>query len=268
MAPGFGPRERGALLAGRAAGQVVRGLGRGGGTALPGLIAARLAPGIVESAALRLGHGVVTVTGTNGKTTTAHLLSAVVRGAGLRPLANRSGSNLERGIVSALVDAIGTGGGVRDAERRLGVFEVDEAHWPLLAPRLHPRVALFLNLFRDQLDRYGEVDSIAAAWRAAVGAPGAASTLVLNVDDPSVAQLSEDYARGSRWIRHRGPRRGAPRAGTRDRCPLLSLRLHVRVRRHLHGSRGCLALPRLPAPPAGPVRGRRARPPGRRGDAV
>lgn len=85
MAPGFGPRERGALLAGRAAGQVVRRLGRGGGTALPGLIAGRLAPTLIESAAAQLGHGVVTVTGTNGKTTTAHLLAAIARGAGLRP---------------------------------------------------------------------------------------------------------------------------------------------------------------------------------------
>jgi len=192
MAAGFGPRERGALLAGRAAGQVVRRLGRGGGTALPGLIAGRLAPGIIESASRQLGHGAVTVTGTNGKTTTAHLLAAIARGAGLRPLANRSGSNLERGVVSALVDAVDPGGGVHDAERRLGVFEIDEAHWPLLAPRLQPRAALFLNLFRDQLDRYGEVDSIAAAWRTAVSRPGAVPTLVLNVDDPSVAQLAED----------------------------------------------------------------------------
>lgn len=192
MAPGIGPRERGALLVGRAAGQVVRRLGRGGGTALPGLIAGRLAPGLMESAVAQLGHGVVTVTGTNGKTTTAHLLTAAARGAGLRPLANRSGSNLERGIASSLVDAIDPRGGVRDSARRLGVFEVDEAHWPLLAPRLRPRVALFLNLFRDQLDRYGEVDSIAAAWRSAIGAASPAPVLVLNVDDPSVAQLAED----------------------------------------------------------------------------
>ncbi len=195
MARGIGPRERGALFAGRAAGEVVRRLGRGGGTALPGLIAGRLAPGLVETAAAQLGHGVVTVTGTNGKTTTAHLLAAIARSAGLRPLANRSGSNLERGIASALVDAIDGRGGVHDAARRLGVFEVDEAHWPLLLPRLRPRAALFLNLFRDQLDRYGEVDSIAAAWHNALRADPVGRTLILNADDPSVAQLSED-ARG------------------------------------------------------------------------
>jgi UDP-N-acetylmuramyl tripeptide synthase len=194
MARSIGPRERGALLAGRAAGQLVRRLGRGGGTALPGLIAGRLAPQLIEAGAAQLGHGVVTVTGTNGKTTTAHLLAAIARSAGLHPLANRSGSNLERGIVSALVDAVDGAGAVRDAEQRLGVFEVDEAHWPPLAPRLRPRAALFLNLFRDQLDRYGEVDSIAAAWRRALRSSD--SALVLNVDDPSVALLAEE-ARGS-----------------------------------------------------------------------
>ncbi len=146
----------------------------------------------VETATAQLGHGVVTVTGTNGKTTTTHLLAAIARSAGLRPLANRSGSNLERGIASALVDAMGGGGGLHDAERRLGVFEVDEAHWPLLLPRLRPRAAVFLNLFRDQLDRYGEVDSIAAAWRRALQADASGGALVLNADDPSVAQLAED----------------------------------------------------------------------------
>lgn len=192
MARGMGPRERGALLAGRATGAVVRRLGRGGGTALPGLIAGHLAPGLVPAAAAQLGHGVVTVTGTNGKTTTAHLLAAIARASGLRPLANSSGSNLERGIASALVDAVDGAGGVRDAARRLGVFEVDEAHWPLLLPRLRPRIALFLNLFRDQLDRYGEVDSIAAAWHRALRSGVSVSQLVLNADDPSVALLAED----------------------------------------------------------------------------
>jgi UDP-N-acetylmuramyl tripeptide synthase len=192
MARGMGPRERGALLAGRVTGEVVRRLGRGGGTALPGLVAGRLAPGLVEAAVAQLGHGAVTVTGTNGKTTTAHLLAGIARSTGLRPLANSSGSNLERGIASALVNAIDGAGGVRDADRRLGVFEVDEAHWPLLLPRLRPRVAIFLNLFRDQLDRYGEVDSIAAAWHRALQSDSSVAKLVLNVDDPSVALLAED----------------------------------------------------------------------------
>lgn len=187
---GPGLRERGALLLGRAAGVATRRLGRGGGTALPGLIASTLAPELVEALGRQLGLGAITVTGTNGKTTTAHLLAAAVRADGLDPLANGSGSNLERGLVSAYVDEATAAGAVRDAARRLGVLEVDEAALPGLLPRLRPRAALFLNLFRDQLDRYGEVDSVAEGWRAALEADASGLTLVLNADDPSVAQLA------------------------------------------------------------------------------
>ena len=188
---GPGPRERGAVLIGRAAAEAVRRLRRGGGTALPGLLAGMLAPGLIEAFASQLGHGVVTVTGTNGKTTTAHLIAAAARAAGRRPLANRSGSNLERGIASTFVEAATAGGAMPDAADRLGVFELDEAVWPLVAPRLHPRAAVFLNLFRDQLDRYGEVDSIAEGWRRALVRQREPMALVLNVDDPSVAQIAE-----------------------------------------------------------------------------
>jgi len=187
-------RERGALLLGRATGAATRRLGRGGGTALPGLVAGAVAPGLIESLAGQLGAGLVTVTGTNGKTTTAHLLSAIAERAELLPLANSSGSNLERGLVSAYVDASGRGGTVAEAARRLGVFEVDEGALPALWPRLRPTVAVFLNLFRDQLDRYGEVDSVAEGWTRmlAIRPFGESPVLVLNADDPSIAQLAEE----------------------------------------------------------------------------
>ena len=188
-------RARGALLGGRAAAAATRRLGRGGGTALPGLVASALAPRLIERVAAALGQGVVTVTGTNGKTTTTHLLAAAARAAGLVPLVNRSGSNLERGLVSAYVDAVSLGGALPERARAVGVFEVDEAVLPLLLPRLRPRAAVFLNLFRDQLDRYGEVHSIAESWRAALEADASGLALVLNADDPSIEQLS-DLARG------------------------------------------------------------------------
>ncbi|MFA7296663.1 MAG: MurT ligase domain-containing protein [Dehalococcoidia bacterium] len=193
---GVGIRERGALLLGRGAGEAARRLGRGGGTALPGLVAGTLAPGLLEACARQLGRGVITVTGTNGKTTTSHLLAAAARIAGWDPLANRSGSNLERGVVSSFVAEAGTTGAIPRAGGRLGVVELDEAVWPRLLPRLRPRVAVFLNLFRDQLDRYGEVDSIAEGWRRALAAHAsldASLALVLNVDDPSVAALTEAH---------------------------------------------------------------------------
>lgn len=154
-----------------------------------------LAPDLVESLGRLPGHGSVTVTGTNGKTTTTHLLAEVVRAAGMEPLTNRSGSNLERGLVTAYIDAAGADGDVEDASRRLGLFEVDEAALPPLFARLRPRVAVFLNLFRDQLDRYGEIDSVAEGWQGMVADAAWAPTLVLNADDPSVALLAEG-ARG------------------------------------------------------------------------
>ncbi len=169
----------------------MRRLGRGGGTALPGLIAGALAPGLVEALGAQLGQGAVIVTGTNGKTTTTRLLAEAVRRAGFEPVTNHSGSNLERGLISTYVDEAGADGAVRDPGRRLGVLEVDEAALPPLLPRLRPRVAVFLNLFRDQLDRYGEVDSVAEGWREALARAEGESTLVLNADDPTVALLAE-----------------------------------------------------------------------------
>ena len=133
--------------------------------ALPGLVAEALAPGLAAELASQLGSGSLIVTGTNGKTTTARMIAGIASTAGLQPLPNRSGSNLMRGIATALMDEADARGRLRDGPRRLGVFEVDEATLPQAVEALRPRVLLFTNLFRDQLDRYGEVDSVAACWR-------------------------------------------------------------------------------------------------------
>ena len=185
----LGPRDRVAVLLGSLAGEAARRLGRGGGTALPGLVATSFAPGVTEQLARMPGAGSVVVTGTNGKTTTAHLLAGIAAAAGLDPIANRSGSNLERGIVSAYLDARSEAD--EGGRPRLGVLEVDEAALPGLLPVLRPRAALFLNLFRDQLDRYGEVDSVVEGWHEMLVADGSGLTLVLNADDPPIAQLAE-----------------------------------------------------------------------------
>lgn len=183
-------RERAALILGRAAGTAARRLGRGGGTALPGLVAGALAPSLLERLAQQAGQGVVTVTGTNGKTTTTHLIASILRAHGVTPLTNPSGSNLERGLVAAYVEDADPAGRISNAQSRVGVFEVDEAVLARLFPRLSPRVAVFLNLFRDQLDRYGEVDSVGEGWGGMLASAGPGTTLVLNADDPSIAQLA------------------------------------------------------------------------------
>ena len=183
-----------AISAGRLAGMASRVLGRGGGTAVAGLIANNVDPHLAQRLAAQLAHGSAIVTGTNGKTTTSSMLVAIARAAGVGTLANASGSNLMRGITSALIDASSLSGNLRDADR-LGVLEVDEATVPEAALALAPRVIVFTNLFRDQLDRYGEVDTVAQIWRAAVRKLPESTTLVLNVDDPAVASLAAD-ARG------------------------------------------------------------------------
>jgi len=203
------PRARtlASVWAAKTAALASRRLRRGGGTAISGLVGLGLNPGLVHDLARGLGQGCVLVTGTNGKTTTTRLLSEMARAAGLSPLVNASGSNLMRGLASTLALAAGHDGALDDGERRLGVFEVDEATLPLALAELRPRAAVFTNLFRDQLDRYGEVDAVAARWRQALArAPADPSSgsgqgpstssgqrlaLVLNADDPAVAALGE-----------------------------------------------------------------------------
>jgi lipid II isoglutaminyl synthase (glutamine-hydrolysing) len=168
-----------------------RALGRGGGTAASGLVGLWLQPALVAQLACQLGHGSIVITGTNGKTTTSLLISETTRAAGLRPIANASGSNLMRGIASTFALAAGRDGCLDQPRERIGVFEVDEATLPHALRELKPRVAVFTNLFRDQLDRYGEVATVAAGWRDALESGQEDLRLVLNADDPAVASLGE-----------------------------------------------------------------------------
>jgi lipid II isoglutaminyl synthase (glutamine-hydrolysing) len=184
-------RRTTAVAAAKAAAAFSRRFRFGGGSALPGLIGERIDPDLIAGLASELGQGSVLVTGTNGKTTTARLLRSIARAAGLRTVANRTGSNMMRGIASALVEAADWSGEMASAEKRLGIFEVDEATLPHVARAVHPRVVLFTNLFRDQLDRYGEVEHVAEVWRKTVERLPDDVAVVVNVDDPSVASLAE-----------------------------------------------------------------------------
>ena len=192
----FGRRGRAALavVAGRTAGALSRRLGRGGGTSLPGLVAQRLDPGIAAYLAAQLRDGAMVITGTNGKTTTSGLTAGVLRAAGLRVWRNREGANLLRGIAAALIIRARPSGSLRWHGNAAAVFEVDEAAFAAVVAAVRPRVVAVTNLFRDQLDRYGEVDTVAERWRAALRQMPATSTLVLNADDPAVAALGEGFA--------------------------------------------------------------------------
>ena len=167
--------------AARLVGRLSRAAGRGGGTTLPGKLVWKLDPAAVDALAARLDQGVALVSGTNGKTTTTAMASSIL--APTRTLAwNNSGANLASGIASTLLDADGAD---------LGLLEVDEFALPELMRRTHPRVVCLGNLFRDQLDRYGELEHIAERWRDAVAGLAPEATLVANADDPLVAGLAE-----------------------------------------------------------------------------
>ncbi|MGE5594995.1 MAG: MurT ligase domain-containing protein [Hyphomicrobiales bacterium] len=194
------PRLAAAVAAGRSAGFVTRALGRGGGTALPGLVAERLDPRVVAHLGQQLGRGRVLITGTNGKTTTARILARMLTEAGQPFVHNREGSNLMRGLASTLVAIAGPTGAIPRAQRTLGLFEVDEATLPAAARALAPRALAFTNLFRDQLDRYGEVDTVAGFWREALANSPRDATLVLNADDPSVADLELAWDGPIHWF--------------------------------------------------------------------
>ena len=204
-----------AILAAKQAGFWSRAFGRGGGGALPGVIAQRIDPEINAKLTQNLAKGVILVTGTNGKTTTAKMITEILENAGMKVLNNSGGSNLSRGIASALISRASIFGSIK---ADIGVYEIDEATMPKITKNLTPRSVIpaqagiqknpdsgqarmtknksqikaiaVTNIFRDQLDRYGEVDKTAAIIEKAIkNAPDA--KLILNADDPMVASLGK-----------------------------------------------------------------------------
>lgn len=185
------PRLVAAVAAGQFATFLSRSLGIGGGTTAPGHLVRILDPRAISNLAARIPRGSIVVTGTNGKTTTSRMISTLLRKAGLRVMHNRSGANLIPGIASTLVNHFSLAGRPRGD---VGLFEVDEAAFPAAVGELQPQVCVLTNLFRDQLDRYGEVDYLARIWRETLERLPASSTVLLNADDPRIASLGEGLA--------------------------------------------------------------------------
>jgi lipid II isoglutaminyl synthase (glutamine-hydrolysing) len=166
----------------RAVGSLSRRSGRGGGTTLPGRLLVRMAPDAIERLAAQLDHGSIVVSSTNGKTTTAGMIAGILRAGGRTPVHNRAGSNMHWGVATALLEQSGDE----------GLFELDEAWLPRVAPQLHPRLLVLGNLFRDQLDRYGELERLADEWSELVARLEGSCEFALNADDPLIADLGRD----------------------------------------------------------------------------
>ena len=188
----------------RATGGLSRLSGRGGGTTLPGRLLVRMAPDAIERLAEGLDKGSIVVSSTNGKTTTAGMIAGILRQAGRDPVHNRAGSNMHWGVATALLEQRGDE----------GLFELDEAWLPRVAPQLRPRLLVLGNLFRDQLDRYGELERLADEWAELVESLSGSCELALCADDPLIADLGRD-----RELRRRP---GSPTSASRTparRCP-------------------------------------------------
>ena len=177
-----------ALAAGKSAAWATRLIGRGGGTAITGMVARKVDPHILDELVRVPGVPVVAITGSNGKTTTARFAAALLRGEGIAVFHNSAGANLVQGVTSLAVSYASLRGRLPDG---VLVAEVDEGALPKVAPETLPRALLVTDLFRDQLDRFGEIYAVADAIESVAAAMPPEAALVVNADDPMVATLAE-----------------------------------------------------------------------------
>ncbi|HEX2183778.1 MAG TPA: Mur ligase family protein, partial [Rubrobacteraceae bacterium] len=211
-----------AIGAARTARLASRTLGRGGGSTVPGVVARRVDPGVLAKLSGRLPLGSAAITGTNGKTTTTRMISKLLQSAGVRAVNNSTGANLVTGVTAALVsdsDLLGK------PASEMGLFEVDEASVPKVAAEADLRILAVLNLFRDQLDRYGELAYTGRVISAAFSALPEDGSVVLNADDPLVASLGlsarnpvyygvDEPALDTGRLQHIADSKDCPRCGT------------------------------------------------------
>ena len=169
-------------------GKTVRALAklRGGGSAFPGLVIEKVDPGFLARALDRLPLGVVVVSGTNGKTTTSKIVVELLESTGLRVFTNSTGSNFSRGVIAALLQRVNLKG---ETDADIAVLELDEAHAMYFIAQVKPKYTLLLNVLRDQLDRFGEIDTTAKFLSNI--AMATTDTLVVNREDPLVRAIGE-----------------------------------------------------------------------------
>src|SRR5437667_4261787 len=178
-----------AISAGKLAGASGRLFRIGGGTSLPGMIARRIDPNVLKSVVGASKARKIVITGSNGKTTTARMTATIADYSGQRVSHNRTGSNMLQGVTSVAVNFANVFGRL-DSDVLL--FEIDEGTIPLAVPEIQPDVVVITNIFRDQLDRYGELYSVARALDKMLENLPATATIILNGNDPQVANFGQD----------------------------------------------------------------------------
>lgn len=168
---------------------------RGGGSALPGLFVEKIDKNFVKDTLAQLPHGVVLVSGTNGKTTTTKMVVELLEGQGLKVFTNRTGSNFVRGVAAALLGDVTTTGKLN---ADIAVLELDEAHAVHFVNQIPPRYSLLLNVMRDQLDRFGEIDTTANFLKHI--AQATTDTVVVNREDPRLRKLANELTNNVRYF--------------------------------------------------------------------
>jgi UDP-N-acetylmuramyl tripeptide synthase len=189
----FSIRSRIAIAVGKTVAYATRVLGLGGGTAAPGLYALKFDKNLLASYARTFTNGSIIITGTNGKTTTARIISHYFSQNKISFIHNRAGSNLERGIISACLEHTSYSGQLTPTS--YGLWEIDEAEFSRSLGKIKPRMVVLLNLFRDQLDRYGEVDTTRRRWAEALLQLPQEAEIIYNSDDPQLTELVETFAK-------------------------------------------------------------------------
>ncbi|WP_066381846.1 Mur ligase family protein [Anabaena sp. CA = ATCC 33047] len=169
----------------------VRSLRLGAASVLPGSIARRIEPRLLQLLSQQVKNGVIIIAGTNGKTTTSLLLRTILENQGYRVSHNSTGANLENGLMTALLESTNL---VGTLDVDYGILEVDENIVPKVLTPLQPKIILCLNLFRDQLDRYGEVDTISKRWTKAISTLPPETVVIPNADDPTLSYLGQQLA--------------------------------------------------------------------------
>ncbi len=197
---------------------IIRLTGQGKGTSLPGGIALRICPSIIKLGALRVNRGIILVTGTNGKTSTNNMIATILEGSGFSVLINREGANLINGVATVFskeLDLLG----MRTFD--FACLEVDEAAFPTVLPQVKATCVVVTNFFRDQLDRFGELDKTVTMVRDAIKETEK-TALVLNADDPLVAQLARSTGQPTTYYglaKHEGSQITGSSAREGKYCP-------------------------------------------------